>query len=289
MKKINIVIAVILFFNTITIQQAFAQQKPDMDVHFIDVGQGDSILIQTPADKTILIDGGPPVAGDKVISYLKEQNIEDIDLLIATHPDYDHIGGLVNVLRSFNVKQVLDTGKIHLTTTFAKYVREIRKQEIPAVIAKPNQNINIDPHVNMKVLNAYEKNKTNNQSSIVLKMSYDDVDFLLMSDAEMEQEKELLEKYDVESEIMKIAHHGSDTSTSYEFLREVSPETAILTYSVHNDYGHPVERVVENLTLVDAKIFSTATFGDLVISTDGDDYYVYPKRGPADNITRKAA
>jgi len=286
MKKLNLALTFILLFITVVPPHINAEASPFMEVHYIDVGQGDSILVETPNNKTILIDGGLPKASNKVVSYLKKQKIEKIDLLIATHPDYDHIGGLINVMKSFKVKQVLDTGKIHLTRAFAKYAAEIRKQGIPKKVAKPNQRIHLDPDLTIRVLNAYQKDQSNNESSIVLKMTYNDIDFLFMGDATIEQEKKLMEKYDIQSEIMKVAHHGSDTSTSLEFLREVNPQIAILTFSVDNDYGHPVERVVENLDRIEANVYSTASFGDIIIRTNGKNFFVFPSRDPTDNLLR---
>lgn len=95
-----------------------------------------------------------------------------------------------------------------------------------------------------------------------------------------------MEKYDIQSEIMKVAHHGSDTSTSLEFLREVNPQIAILTFSVDNDYGHPVERVVENLDRIEANVYSTASFGDIIIRTNGKRFFIFPSRDPTDNLIR---
>ncbi|MED4475626.1 MULTISPECIES: ComEC/Rec2 family competence protein [Bacillaceae] len=286
MKKLNVALTFILFFITVVPPNINAEAPPFMEVHFIDVGQGDSILVETPNDKTILIDGGLPKAGNKVVSYLKKQKIKEIDLLIATHPDYDHIGGLIHVMKSFEVKQILDTGKIHLTRAFAKYAAEIRKQGIPKKVAKPNQRIDLDSDLTIRVLNAYLKDQSNNESSIVLKMTYNEMDFLFMGDATIEQEKKLMDKYDIQSEIMKVAHHGSDTSTSLEFLREVNPQIAILTFSVDNDYGHPVERVVENLDRIEANVYSTASFGDIIIRTNGKRFFIFPSRDPTDNLLR---
>ena len=232
--------SIISIFNQPLIQ-VHSDSSSEMQVHFIDVGQGDSILIQTPSDKTILIDGGPPKAGKKVVAYLNKLGIKQIDLLIATHPDVDHIGGLKKVMKEVAVKQVLDSGKFHFTNTYANYAMEIHKQGIPMRVAKVNDRIKLDPEVNIKVLNANGKGKSNNQSSIVLKISYKAIDFLLMGDAEVEQEKTLLSQQDLESEIIKVAHHGSKTSTSLRFLEEVNPQVAILTYRVGNDYGHPVK------------------------------------------------
>ncbi|WP_242985956.1 ComEC/Rec2 family competence protein [Oceanobacillus zhaokaii] len=286
MKNITtfILLFMIFFICTQPLLKVKSDSKSELEVHFIDVGQGDSILIQTPTEKTILIDGGPPKAGKRVVDYLNKLGIKQIDLLIATHPDVDHIGGLKKVMKEVAVKQVIDSGKLHFTNTYASYALEIRKQGIPIKVAKINEPILLDPDVKIKVLNANSKNKTNNQSSLVLKVSYKEVDFLLMGDVEMEQEKTLLEKHNLEAEIVKIAHHGSDTSTSYQFLHEVNPQIAILTYRIGNDYGHPVERVIDNLDRIDAQIYSTGVFGNLRILTNGEDYMIIPEKSPTENI-----
>ncbi|MFA1822066.1 ComEC/Rec2 family competence protein [Virgibacillus oceani] len=269
--------------------QTYGSYIEDMQVHFIDVGQGDSMLIQTPSDKTILIDGGPPESGEKVASYLKEHQIESIDLLVATHPDMDHIGGLPHVMQEIQVKNILDSGKLHSTRTYAAYLYEIRKQNIPVQIAMKNEEIRLDPEIKILVLNTYGATKTNNQSSIALKITYKEVDFLLMSDIEMEQEKELIEEHDVEAEIIKVAHHGSNTSTSLPLLQAVNPEIALLTYSQENVFGHPVDRVIDNLDKINTTIYSTAAFGDVVIKTDGKNYVVLPNENPLHRMKKTAS
>jgi beta-lactamase superfamily II metal-dependent hydrolase len=246
------------------------------------------MLIQTPSDKNILVDGGPPEAGGRVVSYLKEQRVETIDLLVATHPDMDHIGGLPKVMEEIEVKKILDSGKLHSTKTYAAYLHQIRKQDIPVEIAMENEKIKLDPELSILVLNTYGATKTNNQSSIVLKLTYEEVDFLLMSDIEIKQEKKLMETFDVEAEIIKVAHHGSNTSTSLDFLQAVQPETALLTYSKENDFGHPVDRVIDNLYKINATIYSTAGFGDVVIRTDGKNYVVLPEENPLQRIIQNA-
>jgi beta-lactamase superfamily II metal-dependent hydrolase len=287
-SKVFITFTIIILTFTFVPLQIYSHESMDLQVHFIDVGQGDSLLIQTPSDKTILIDGGPPEAGDKIVSYLEEQQIDSIDLLVATHPDIDHIGGLPYVMKEFKVKNILDSGKLHSTRTYAAYLHQIRKQNIPVHIAMENEKIRLDPELSIRVLNTYGATKSNNQSSIVLKLTYEEVDFLLMSDIEMEQEKELMDKHDLQAEIIKVAHHGSNTSTSSSFLQAVNPETALLTYSKENDFGHPVDRVIDNLNNINAMIYSTAGYGDIVIRTDGKSYVVLPKENPIDRMIKSA-
>ncbi|WP_234982737.1 ComEC/Rec2 family competence protein [Ornithinibacillus halophilus] len=260
-----------------------------MKVHFIDVGQGDSILIQTPNDKSILIDGGPPKSGKKVVRYLKKQNIHSLNLVIATHPDMDHIGGLPSVMKEIEVEKIMDSGKIHITKAYARYLSQIKKQHIPTKIASENEKIMIDPLIDITILNAYSKGKNNNESSLALKITYDEIDFLLMGDIEKEQEKKIMDKYELDAEILKVAHHGSKTSSSYEFFKEVKPEIAMITYSKNNHYGHPVDRVIDTIFKVNAQIYSTAVFGNVVVYTSGDDYFIMPEKSPLQGMYKKTS
>ncbi|WP_284141558.1 MBL fold metallo-hydrolase [Virgibacillus sp. LDC-1] len=268
--------------------QASAPPFGELKVHFIDVGQGDSMLVTTPTNKHILIDGGPPGSGNKIIAYLKKQGIRKLDLLIATHPDMDHIGGLPDVMKKIKVKKILDSGKLHTTRAYRKYIREIHQRKIPLEIAQENTSIDIDPQVQIQILNAYKKGKNNNESSIALKIGYKEIDFLLMSDVERKQEKKFIKKFNVEAEILKVAHHGSRTSSSFAFLKHVRPRIAIITYSKENDYGHPVHRVIRNLYKLKTEIYSTAVYGDIVIHTNGRDFYLIPEKSPLEGIDSDA-
>lgn len=284
---IFLLIHVLLLFNINDHSVYSASKKKEMEVHFINVGQGDSMLIQTPNNKNILIDAGRPEYGKQVVKYLKKYGVNKIDLMIATHPDIDHIGGLPYVMKAIKTDKIIDSGKLYTTKTYGRYINQIRKQNIPVTIAKENTKLKLDSKVQMTVLNTYAKGRNNNQSSIALKVTYEEIDFLLMSDIEQKQEKRLSKTYDIRAEIIKVAHHGSKTSSSLAFLQEVNPQVAILTYSKENDYGHPVNRVIENLNKINAHIYSTAAFGNVVIHTDGKNYFIIPEKNPASGITEK--
>lgn len=283
MRKLIFPFVVFLLFISLQ-SNVNGEERAIMDVHFINVGQGDSILIQTPANKNILIDGGSPKAGQKVVDYLKKLDIAKLDLLIATHPDIDHIGGLPQVMRSIKVNKIIDSGKFYTTKTYFKYMNHIKQAKIPLTTAVKGEYIHIDPSIKIKILNTYERRKNNNQSSIVLKITYDDIDFLLMADVEKEQEQELRKEYQLEADILKIAHHGSRTSSSLEFLQEVNPKIALITYSKKNKYGHPVQQVIENLYRIQTSIYSTAVFGDIIIRTNGQHFFILPEKNPIDGL-----
>lgn len=285
MRKLSLPFIALLLF-IFPLHRMHGEEQSLMHVHFIDVGQGDSILIQTPANKNILIDGGSPKAGKKVVDYLAHLNIKELDIMIATHPDIDHIGGLPHIMKSIKVNQIIDSGKFYTTKTYFKYLNQIKQDKIPIETATKGEHIHIDPSLQIKILNTYEPRKNNNQSSIVLKITYDHIDFLLMADVEKEQEKELQKEYHLQADIVKIAHHGSRTSSSLEFLQAVDPKIALITYSKQNKYGHPVKRVIENLNQINAFIYSTAVFGNIIIQTDGQNFLIIPEKSPIDGLLK---
>lgn len=248
----------------------------EMHVHFIDVGQGDSILIESPSGKTMLIDGGVKGAGQQIVSYLNELGINKLDIVVATHPDADHIGGLIPVLDNMTTEQFYDSGKVHTSQTFEEMLTQIDEKNIPYHVPKIGDDIEFDKDVNVKVLNANDQATDNNDASIVLKMTYGNVSFLLTGDAGVALEKEMLQ-YDVKATVLKAGHHGSNTSSSEEFVQAVKPEVAILSYGEDNKYGHPHAEVVDRLQAIGSKIYATADLGTITVSTDGVNYTVNGK------------
>ncbi|MEY2369986.1 MBL fold metallo-hydrolase [Lysinibacillus capsici] len=248
----------------------------EMHVHFIDVGQGDSILIESPSGKTMLIDGGVKGAGQQIVSYLNELGINKLDIVVATHPDADHIGGLIPVLDNMTTEQFYDSGKVHTSQTFEEMLTQIDEKNIPYHVPKIGDDIEFDKDVNVKVLNANDQATDNNDASIVLKMTYGNVSFLLTGDAGVALEKEMLQ-YDVKATVLKAGHHGSNTSSSDEFVQAVKPEVAILSYGEDNKYGHPHAEVMDRLQAIGSKIYATADLGTITVSTDGVNYTVNGK------------
>ncbi|MGR7911588.1 MBL fold metallo-hydrolase [Lysinibacillus capsici] len=248
----------------------------EMQVHFIDVGQGDSILIESPSGKTMLIDGGVKGAGQQIVSYLKELGINKLDIVVATHPDADHIGGLIPVLDNMTIEQFYDSGKVHTSQTFEEMLTRIDEKNIPYHVPKIGDDIEFDKNVNVKVLNANDQATDNNDASIVLKMTYGNVSFLLTGDAGVALEKEMLQ-YDVKATVLKAGHHGSNTSSSEEFIQAVKPEVTILSYGEDNKYGHPHAEIVDRLQAIGSKIYATADLGTITVSTDGVNYTVNGK------------
>ena len=240
-----------------------------MKVHFIDVGQGDSILVQTPGGKNMLIDGGKASAGDKVVAFLKSKGVSTLDVVIATHPDADHIGGLIKVLNTFKVNQFIDSGKVHTTQTYFDMLSIIDTKNIPFKVATSSDNIALDSLVKAKILYADKNASDSNDASVVTKISYGAVGFLLTGDAGFKTENLLLNKPELKSTYLKAGHHGSATSTSAAFVKAVSPEGSILSYGAGNSYGHPTASAVNILKAAGTKIYSTAVSGDITVTTNG--------------------
>ncbi|MGD7021793.1 cell wall-binding repeat-containing protein [Rossellomorea vietnamensis] len=247
----------------------------DLLVHFIDVGQGDSTLIETQG-KTVLIDGGKRTAGDKVVAYLKKAGITSIDYLVATHPDADHIGGLIDVLNQIKVGRVLDSGITHTSQTYLDYLKLIDSKNISFEVPTVGKVFTIDTGINLKVLNNGKGYSDNNEGSIVTKLSYDNVSFMLTGDATTKSESIMMERFnlsDIRSTFLKVGHHGSSSSTSQAFLNEVNPKVGILSYG-DNSYGHPTSEIVSRLRNKNVALYSTHDSGDIVVDTDGSSYTI---------------
>lgn len=240
-----------------------------LKVHFIDVGHGDAILVQAPNGKTMLVDGGAKAYGDEVVAFLKSQGVKRLDYIVATHPDADHIGGLIEVLSVFKVKQFIDSGKVHTTETYKELLRLIMKKNIDYLNPKTLDVYKLNPKTIVQVLHVNEKAEENNDASIVLKLTYNKVSFLLMADAGIEIEKQIRKKYDVQATVLKVGHHGSDTSSAAPFISNVNPEVAILSYEGGNRYGHPNPEVVKRLKNTGTKIYETAFDCHITVTTNG--------------------
>ena len=235
-------------------------------VNFLDVGQGDAIYIRLPGERDILIDGGP----DKnVLSQLGQVMPfwdRDIDVMILTHPHSDHVTGLIEVLRRYEVKKVYYTGVLHTTPDYIEWLKEIKKQEIPLEIVDHVFDLDLGDEISLQFLWPQEsllnqKVKELNNSSIVNRLVYGETEIMLMGDAEKEVEEELLNYYchagldpvdnetctKLDSDILKLGHHGSSSSNTEEFLRIVDPNISVIQVGEDNSFGHPHNSVLKRL------------------------------------------
>ena len=243
----------------------------DMSAHFIDVGKADSIYINCK-DKSILIDGGEQDTYNTVLEYLKKLGIKSLDLVVATHPHSDHIGGLPEVLNEFKVFKVfmpkVKDGLVPTSKIYEKFLLAIDKNKVHVKVPTPGETITLG-ELEIKVLapNGFYDNVNNH--SIVLKIIYKDVSFLFTGDAEKESESDILKKnYDIKSTVLKVGHHGSKTSTTKEFLRKVSPKYAVICVG-EDKYNLPKKETITKLKECGAEIYRTDIDGDVVIATNG--------------------
>ncbi len=252
----------------------FQLNQPYLEVIFFDVGQGDSIFIETPQNQQILIDGGP---GSAVLEKLgKEMPFWDrtIDLVILTHPDFDHISGLIEVLRRYQVENILWTGILCETAECQEWQKLIATEGANIYLAKAGQNIKLARNdlANFEVLYPFEnlegkKVSNTNNTSIVARLVYGENSFLFTGDAYQSVERELIKRGDeIDSDILKVGHHGSKNSNSSEFIEAVSPQIAVISVGKDNKYGHPNQ---ETLAILEKYGISTLNAPHLnVLRTD---------------------
>ncbi|MGM9923589.1 MAG: S-layer homology domain-containing protein [Bacillus sp. (in: firmicutes)] len=243
----------------------FIPAQGTLKVSFLNVGQGDAILITFPNGKRMLVDAGR--SDDKIKKELAALGVTSIDTFVATHPDADHIGGADYVIKNYKVKHVIDSGQLHTTQTYQNYLQAVKDQKASFKLASIGQNITLDSKVAVKVLHVDEDAQDLNDGSIVLMVTFGSMDYLLTGDAGVEVEKKMINKTKLQAEVLKVSHHGSSTGTSQEFLNVVKPKYAVLSYGT-NSYGHPNSAVVQRLNKIGAKILKT-TDGTVNTSTNG--------------------
>lgn len=246
-------------------------------VHFIDVGQGDAILIQGP-NNTILIDSGPSDEKEKLFKYLKSASIDKIDFIIATHPHEDHIGNMADVIHNYDIKEFYAPKVIHSSSSFEKMVEALmlKDKKINVLSSTSNNPLLMDD----MLLEVFSPNKETydnlNNYSPIIKLTYGDTSFLFTGDAEKEVEEYLVNnKADIKSDVIKIGHHGSTTSTSKSFLEAVSPSFAVISVGLNNSYGHPKSTTLKLLTENNIDILRTDELGSIVIASDGKKVFQY--------------
>lgn len=240
-----------------------------LEVHFIDVGQADASLVLCD-DKSMLIDGGNSADSDLIYTYLKKHEIDHLDYIINTHPHEDHVGGLAGALNYATVDTVLAPVTEYDSRAFSNFVKYLDEQNVSITIPEAGDTFSLGS-ADVEVLAPVRYSEDMNNNSIVLKVTFGNTSFLFTGDAEREEEQDILEKgFDLESTVLKVGHHGSGTSTSYPFLREIMPKYAVISVGRNNSYGHPHENVLSRLRDADAIVLRTDIQGDIVFTSDGE-------------------
>ncbi|SHF93740.1 Metal-dependent hydrolase, beta-lactamase superfamily II [Caldanaerobius fijiensis DSM 17918] len=239
-------------------------------ISFIDVGQGDSILVQAPSGKTMLVDAGVPEMGSRVVSYIRSRNVKKIDVLVATHPHNDHIGGMPDVINSLGIGSVYMPKASTNTYSFEKLLTTIKHKGLTVKTAKAGVVLDLGSGITAKMLapNSTYYDDLNNYSAVI-KITYGKTSFLLTGDAEVQSEQEMLKAgYDLKADVLKIGHHGSAYSTSLAFLNAVKPKYAVISVGKNNDYGHPAQVTMNRLKYYKIPVYRTDENGTIVATSD---------------------
>ena len=250
--------------NIIFIQAALTEEK----VHFIDVGQGDSTLVESNG-LYMLIDAGDEAYGDVVIQYLEENNVEKLDYIIATHPHADHIGGLDDVINKFAVDTVIIPNVPATTKVFERLVMAINKSG--ATVKEPIVGENyVLGDFSFTIIAPVKYNQKNlNNSSVGVKLVNDNDSFIMVGDAEATAEKDIINSgLDIKANVLKLNHHGSNTSTNENFLNSVSPEHIVISVGANNDYGHPHKETLDKIKDIDT--YRTDEYGSIIALSSGN-------------------
>jgi len=238
------------------------------EVHFIDVGQGDSILVLCDG-KAMLIDGGEASESSKIYSYLKSNGIDYLDYIVATHAHSDHIGGLSGALNYATVGTALCPVTSYDSKAFSSFVKYLEYQGISITIPSAGDSLMLGSAI-IQILGPQKNYDDPNDTSIVMKVVYGETSFLFTGDAERTAEADILDAgYDLSVTVLKVGHHGSDTSTSYPFLREIMPEYAVIQVGKDNSYGHPAEDTLSRLRDADVIVYRNDLQGTIICSSDG--------------------
>lgn len=242
----------------------------DMEVHFLDVGQGDCILISCDGCH-MLVDAGNNQDGEMITSYLKEQGIAELDYVIGTHPHADHIGGLDTVIDNFGIKTLFMPQKVHTTATFEEVIAAIENHDLSITAPKPGDTYPLGSG-SFTILAPVKEDygEELNNWSIGIKLVHGSNSIVMCGDAEEEAEEDICSSgLDISADVLKLGHHGSRTASGELFLKTVGPKYAIISCGRGNDYGHPHEETLKKLSEAGILVFRTDTQGTIILKSDG--------------------
>ena len=240
-------------------------QDNNLRVYCLDVGQGDSILI-TNNNKTMLIDASTNEMGSRVVKYLNDLGIKKIDYLVGTHPHEDQIGGLDNVIKNFDIGTIYMPNVVATTKTFEEVIDAISAKKLKVTSPKTGDKFTVG-NAECEVMSIRNDKDDYNNCSIVIKMDFNNVSYLFTGDAEESVESSRKWPH---IDVLKVGHHGSNTSSSKKFLEQIKPEVALISVGQGNTYGHPTQATLKRLSNIGAKIYRTDENGTILLIEKGE-------------------
>jgi competence protein ComEC len=276
MKKYNLLIFAffLLVVNIFLIHLDWQNFHRGLTFAMLDVGQGDGLFIESPTGAQIMFDTGPARKVLGPLSRVMSPFDKSIDAIVITNPDADHIGGFVDILKTYKVGKVLQSGALTDSKIYQNLQEEIKKQKIPEILAKKGMRLDIGGGAFIDILfpDRDVSAWATNDGSVVARLSYGQTSIMLTGDATSKTEQIILSENSptkLRSIILKVGHHGSRTSTSPEFVKAVSPSYALISDGKDNTYGHPHQDTLDILSSFGAKIFRTDLFGSIIMKSDG--------------------
>lgn len=275
-KIISSIIGIIVvlvggYFGIDLTQSSKSPNDENLMISYMDVGQGDAAYIKVNGND-ILIDAGPRSNSKELLEQLKAKNIDDFELVIATHPHEDHIGGMVDVFKEYNVKNFYSPKVTHTTKTYENLVKAVKDEGLKINELKGGMVIDLGDGADFEVFTPQNSNYEElNDYSPIMKLNFGETSYLFTGDAEKLAENEALAKYkdSLDSDVIKFGHHGSSSSSSPAFIEAVSPEYGIISCEKGNKYGHPHKETLDIIKKYNIKTFRTDTDGEIILTSDG--------------------
>lgn len=263
---------------------ASAKGGSQLTVRMLDIGQGDAFLLEKDG-KFVMIDTGDIEHRDQIVALLHKYKVKEISKIIITHPHADHLGGMNAIFKNFKVDAIYDDGMPAGTGSYKNYLKQIKEKKIPYHVLKAGDEVDFFNGVKfnvlgpVKVIKDQKGNSDFNNNSIVGRLTYGSFSMMFTGDAEQEEEKTILGKGGtLKSDVLKVGHHGSRTSTSPAFLKAVSPKNAFISCGQGNDYGHPHKVTIDKLEKAKVQIYRTDRNGTVTLTSDGSSYRIEKER-----------
>lgn len=279
-RKIYKIIFIIIIISLLVPYYFLEYKNNLLEIHFIDVGQGDGILIKTPNDKVLIIDGGPYDDFSKKVSSKLPYRKRNIDLLVITHAHQDHYLGLINMLENYRVDNIIYSGYDADFSDYVYLMNLIKEKNINLITAQYGKIISLDENIDLKILypiSQKTEEKDINNTSVVIKLEFKNFDAIFTGDLTCVGEAEILKKEgNLKSELLKVGHHGSKGSSCNPFLEKIGPELAIIQVGIDNKFNHPSYDAISRISKFTNIILQTDKLGTISILSNGNEYWSKP-------------